>query len=107
VAVVDPKADIQRVAGKFALLLAGCYVLVVFGMIVSTVGGEPIPLIGWPILLIPAAAFVPSIVDSVNLLRTRDEAQRSKLWRRCLLMAVIGIVLTVAAVVSVERITVV
>jgi hypothetical protein len=57
------------------------------------------------LLLIPAAAFVPSARDAIRLLRTDDLGEASRLWRRSLLLAVIGMALTVASAISVERIT--
>jgi cytochrome b561 len=102
--VVSPKLEMQRTAGKLAIFLAGIYVLVVFGLIVSTATGNPIPLVGWPIALVPAAAFVYSFIDAVKLHRTADVDESTRLWRRSLLYAVIGSALTIAAVVIINKI---
>ena len=101
--VVSPKLEMQRTAGKLAIFLAGIYLLVLFSMVVSTLGGDPVPLLGWPMALIPAAAFVYSFIDAVKLHRTTDEEEAKRLWRRSLFYAVIGAVLTVAAVVIINR----
>lgn len=103
--MVSPKLDMQRAAGKLAIFLAGVYALVLFGLVVSTASGDPIPLVGWLIALVPAAAFVYSFVDAVRLHRTVEADQATALWRRCLLYAVIGTVLAVGAVVLINRIT--
>jgi hypothetical protein len=95
----------QRSAGKLTFFLAGIYLMVLFGVVVSTASGSPIPLLGWPILLLPAAAFVYSIIDAVRLHRTSDIATTTRLWRRSLLLAVIGTGVMVLAVVITNRIT--
>ncbi|WP_306215024.1 hypothetical protein [Actinoplanes sp. RD1] len=100
----DPKLEMQRLAGKVAFLLAGVYLIILFSAVVSTATGAPIPLIGWPLLLIPAAAFVPSVIGGVKLHRTTDAAVLSGLWWRSLGMAVAGLALAVAAVLIVGRI---
>ena len=103
--MVSPKLEMQRTAGKLAFFLAGVYLLVIFGLVVSTATGNPIPLLGWPIALVPAAAFVYSCIDAVKLHRTADNAESTRLWRRSLFYAVIGAVLTVAAIIIINRIT--
>jgi hypothetical protein len=60
-------------------------------------------MIAWPILLLPAAAFVPAVLDAFRLHRTTEAAARTKLWRRRLLYAVIGMVLLVVTALMVER----
>jgi hypothetical protein len=102
--VVNPKLEMQRLAGKVAFLFAGVYLLILFSAVVTTSTGAPIPLVGWPLLLIPAAAFVPSFVEGVKLHRTTDAAVLSRLWWRSLGMAAIGLVLAVTAVIIVGRI---
>jgi hypothetical protein len=103
--VVSPKLDMQRAAGKLAIFLVGVYALVLFGLVVSTVSGDPIPLVGWPIALVPAVAFVHSVVDAVRLHRTAEPERTAALWRRSLLYAVIGSVLAVVAVLIINGIT--
>ena len=103
--MVSPKLELQRTAGKLAFFLTGIYLLVVFGLAVSTATGNPIPLLGWPMVVVPATAFVYSVIDAVKLHRTTDNAESTRLWRRSLLYAVIGMTLTVAAVIVINRIT--
>jgi hypothetical protein len=102
--VVSPKLEMQRTAGKLAFFLAGAYLIVLFGLAVTTATGNPIPLVGWPIALVPAAAFVYSSIDAVKLHQTEDDATAKHLWRRSLFYAVIGTALMVAAVVVINRI---
>lgn len=102
--MINPKLEMQRLAGKFAFLFAGVYLIIVFSAVVTTATGAPIPLVGWPLLLIPAAVFVPSFVEGVKLHRTTDAVVLSRLWWRSLGLAVIGMALAVAAVIIVERI---
>jgi hypothetical protein len=102
--VVDPKLEMQRLAGKFAFLFAGVYLIILFGAVVTTTKGDRIPLIAWPLLLLPAAAFGPSVLDAVKLHRTSDRAVLARLWWHSLGLAVIGMLLVVAAVIIVGRI---
>ncbi len=92
----------QRTAGKLAMFLSGVYVLVLFSLVLSTIMGNRIPLLGWPIALVPAAAFVVSFLDAVKLHRTSRSADAARLWRRSLLYAVIGSILTVGAVAIID-----
>jgi hypothetical protein len=55
--VVSQKLEMQRAAGKFAFLLAGVYLLTILALVVSAATGEPIPPVGLPMMLVPAAAF--------------------------------------------------
>ncbi|WP_229070820.1 hypothetical protein [Actinoplanes sp. DH11] len=103
--MVSSRLDMQRGAGKFAIFLTGVYLLVIFGLVVSTTTGYSIPLLGWPIMLLPGAAFVVSFLDAVKLHRTADEVQAARLWRRSLLYAVAGTALLIAAVVIINGIT--
>jgi len=103
--VINPTLEMRRLVGKFAFFFAGVYLLVLFGAGVSTATGEPLPLLAWPLLLLPAAAFVPAVMDGFRLHRTTDSAAMKALWRRCLLFIVIAMVLLVATALMVERMT--
>ncbi|GAA5192653.1 hypothetical protein GCM10023322_52740 [Rugosimonospora acidiphila] len=103
--MVNPTLEMRRLAGKFAFFFAGVYVLVLFGAVVSETSGAPLPLLGWPLLLLPAAAFVISVIDAVRLHRTTDADVMRSLWRRCMLYTAIGMVLLVASALAVERMT--
>ena len=95
--MIDPGLEMRRLAGKFALLFAGVYALGVFGAAIAAATGPGIPLWGWLLLPLPTIAFLPSVRDAVRLHRTTDAAQMTTLWRRCLLLAVVGMALFVAA----------
>jgi hypothetical protein len=101
--LVSPKLDMQRSVGKFSIFLVGVYLLVILSFVVSAVSGSPIPLLGWPIALIPGAAFAYAFIDAVRLHRVSDEAEAARLWRRSLLFAVIGAVLLTGAVMMINR----
>jgi hypothetical protein len=102
--VVNPKVEMQRLAGKFAFLFAGVYLIILFSAVVSAATGDPIPLIGWALLLIPATAFIPSFLEGVRLHRTTDAAALSQLWWRSLGLAAVGLALAVGAVLIIGRI---
>jgi hypothetical protein len=62
----------QQRAGKLAFF-CGIYLIIVFGAAVTTATGEPIPVMGWPLLLIPAAAsFRHSSTASSRVRRSRE-----------------------------------
>jgi hypothetical protein len=88
--MVDPLLEMRRLAGKFALFLAGCYALVLGSMIIGVFIGGPIPLFEWFLMPIPAAAFVPAVMDAVKLHRTTEPDRLKMLWRRSLGFAVVG-----------------
>jgi 4-hydroxybenzoate polyprenyltransferase len=98
------QVDLRWYSSALAFFLAGVYLLVVFALVVTTVTGNPIPLVGWPVALVPAVVFVYSSIDAVKLHRTTDDAESKVLWRRSLLLAVMGAVLTAAVVVIINRI---
>lgn len=103
--MVNPTVEMRRLVGKFAFFFAGVYLLVLFGAVVSTGTGAPLPLVAWPLLLLPAAALVPAVLDGLRLHRIADPAVMKALWRRCLLFIAIAVVLLVAAAAMVERMT--
>jgi hypothetical protein len=94
--VIDPVLEMRRLAGKFALFLAGVYALVMYVTIVSVSHGNPLPVLEWVLLPLPALAFVPSVVDAVRLHRTKEPAKMKVLWRRSLALAVLGTVVLFA-----------
>jgi hypothetical protein len=103
--VVDPALEMRRVVGKLAFLFAGVYLIVLFGAVFSAAIGKRLPLVAWPLMLIPAAAFVPAVVDGFRLHLTEDPTAMKALWPRCLLYSGIGMVLFIATAFAVERIT--
>jgi hypothetical protein len=100
---VNPTTEMQRLVGKFALLFAFVYVLVLLGGVIALVRGSSLPLISWALILLPAAAFVPSVVDAVRLHQTTDPDRMKQLWRRCALYSLIGIVLLATTAIILER----
>ncbi|GID29131.1 hypothetical protein [Paractinoplanes brasiliensis] len=95
--VEEAKLTLRRVVGKFALLFAFIYLLALLAVFITAYQGDEVPVSTW-LLLVPAGvAFVPAVVDAVNLHRTEDPVRLSKLWKRCGLLAVSGMVLLVAS----------
>ncbi len=103
--MINPGLEMHRLAGKFAVLLAGVYLLVVFGAIVAASTGDNPPLVAWLLLPLPAFAFTPSVLDALRLHRTTDPSVTRTLWRRCLLLAAVGLVLLVAAALTLGRVS--
>ncbi|MEU4156463.1 hypothetical protein [Actinoplanes sp. NPDC026670] len=93
----EAKLILARLVGKFTLLFAFFYFLALLTDVVLLFKGDPPPPIAW-LLLIPAGfAFVPGVIDAVNLHRTTDGQRLSRLWRRCGLLGVAGMALLVGA----------
>lgn len=95
--------EMRRLVGKFALLLAFIYVLVLMAGAFRAVRGPELPALGWALFLLPGVAFVPAVMEAVRLHRTSDPERMMALWRRCALFTVIGVALVVVAVVVVGR----
>src|SRR5690242_17743270 len=93
----------RRLAGKFALFLAGVYGLVVVGAITQLVRGVGHSVWFWSFLVVPAAAFGPAVLAAVRLHRTEEPSVVARLWRESLLYGVAGTALLVAAAVAVHR----
>lgn len=94
----------RRLVGKLALLIAFVYLLVLVGGIITLAQHTSVSVITWPLLAIPAAAFGPAVVDAVQLHRTSDPDRMKKLWRRCGLYALIGLVLLIADAVLLNQV---
>jgi len=101
--VTQPATEMRRLVGKFALLFAFIYVLVLMAGVFRAVRGPELPALGWVLFLLPGAAFVPAVMDAVRLHRTSDPERMTALWRRCALYSVIGVVLVVSTVASISK----
>jgi hypothetical protein len=89
--------EMRRLVGKFALLFAFVYVLVLVGGVITLVQRVSAPWITWPLIIVPAAAFVPAVLDAVSLHRTADPGRTKLLWRRCGLLTLVGAALVAVA----------
>ena len=89
--------EMRRLVGKVALLIAFAYLLVLFGEVITLVQKTATPAVTWPLLILPAVAFVPSVTYAVQLHRTSDPDRMKILWPRCGLYALIGLALLIAA----------
>jgi len=103
--MMDPALEMRRLAGKFALFLAGVYVLVMFVVMVAVSRGIRLAVVEWLLLPLPAFAYAPSVVDAVRLHRTVEATRMKILWRRSLGLAVLGTVLLFAEAAVVERVS--
>jgi len=70
--VTRPAAEMRLLVGKFALLLAFVYVLVLMSGLFRAVRGPELPVLGWVLFLLPGVAFVPAVMEAVRLHRTRS-----------------------------------
>ncbi|GAA2679630.1 hypothetical protein [Actinoplanes palleronii] len=96
--VDEAKLMLKRLVGKFAFFFAVIYFLLAFAGVVRLAQGDHVPLSTW-LLLIPAGVvFVLAVIDGINLHRFSDSDRLGKLWRRCGILTVSGVVLLVLAV---------
>jgi len=95
--VNQPRLEMQRLVGKFALLFAFIYFLILFGVVMFLAQGESFVLLSLVLILLPAAAVVPAVTYAVRLHLTTEPARLTDLWRRCAVYAISGLVLTVLA----------
>lgn len=102
--VEEAKLTLQRLVGKFALLFAFIYALMVAAGFIRVFQGDRVPVSTWLLLILPGIAFVPAVRDAVGLHRTTDPARLGLLWKRCGLSAVAGMALLVIVAFTVEGI---
>ncbi|MFU8850723.1 hypothetical protein ACNAW0_07025 [Micromonospora sp. SL1-18] len=93
--MIDPTLEMRRLAGKVAVLLAGVYLLVVFGVAVAAATGDGVPWWGWLLLPLPAFSFIPSVTAAARLHRTTDPDRARMLWRRSFILAGVGLGLVI------------
>lgn len=96
--------EMRRLVGKFALLLAIAYVLILFGGVMALAQGTDFPVVTYPLVVLPAVAFVPAVIDAVRLHRTADAVRTKALWRRSALSSLIGVALLIAIAVMVNQV---
>jgi hypothetical protein len=104
VVVTQPAAELRRLVGKFALLFAFIYLLFLMTGVFRAIRGPSLAVEGWPLFLIPGAAFVPAVVNAVRLHRTSDPDRLKTLWPRCAAFTVAGMVLIVAGTIAISKI---
>ncbi|BCY09209.1 hypothetical protein [Actinoplanes sp. L3-i22] len=91
----------QRLVGKVAFLLTFIYIMILISGAARLVSGVETNPVVWGLFLLPAAAFVPAMIDAVKLHRTSDPDSLKPLWRHCALYTVIGLVLLIATAYSI------
>jgi len=72
--VEDPALRLRKVIGKFVLLLAGVWVMILIASIASAAqpGSVDVPVFNWVMALGPGFALVPGAYVSLKLLRSHD-----------------------------------
>jgi hypothetical protein len=104
VVVTQPATELRRLVGKFALLFAFSYLLFLMAGVFRAIRGPALPVEGWPLFLLPGAAFVPAVIEAVRLHRTSDPDRLKALWPRCAAYTIAGVVLIVAGTVAISKI---
>jgi hypothetical protein len=99
----DPVRELQLVVGKVALLLTFVYILALVTAVMGIATGNRLPVLGYAFLLMPAVAFFISARDAIRLHRTADPDRARALWHNCALYGGIGLILLIAAGVSLNH----
>jgi hypothetical protein len=91
--VTQTADDMRRLAGKFVLFFAGCWLLVVFGAVLGLTRGDSFPPLNWIFILLPGTAFVPAVYFAVKLHLIKDPALLRAWWPKTLVYGGAGLVL--------------
>lgn len=59
--MIDPAAELRRWVGKLAFLLSGVYTALLFAGAAAAAAGNGLPVLAWPPLLVPGAAFAAAL----------------------------------------------
>jgi hypothetical protein len=101
--VAGPATDARRALGKLALFLAGVWgLLLMIGIIVAVQGTLDIPVITWPLLLVPGFAFVPAAYYAIKLHQVDGPADEKTLLGKAWLYAAIGLILGIVVIVIIN-----
>jgi hypothetical protein len=87
----------RRIVGKFVLLLAGAWLVVLLAGIGGIINGAAIPWENWGIILIPGCAFVPATYFAVKLHMTTDPEQLKQFLQKAVIYGLAGLVLLIGA----------
>jgi hypothetical protein len=103
--VSSPGTDARRALGKLALFLAGVWaLLLVIGIAVAAQGTLNIPVITWPLLIVPGFAFAPAAFYVIKLHQTEDTIMEKSLLGKAWSYAAAGLALGVAVVVILNHV---
>ncbi|MEV6487084.1 hypothetical protein AB0M20_00390 [Actinoplanes sp. NPDC051633] len=100
----DPAVRLRKVVGKFVLLLAGVWVIVlVAGVVLLASSDAEVNPLSWAMILLPGCALVPGAVISLRLLRSDDPEQVSSLWVKSAIYGVAGLVIGIGSFVAIAQ----
>ena len=101
----DLKTTWRRVGGNFVLLLAGCWILVLIGVLAAaTSGNSGIPLINWLTVIVPGFALIPASYYAVKFRRISDPEEATSVWNKCALYGCLGLILGIVTALSLNEI---
>ncbi|GLW33362.1 hypothetical protein [Actinoplanes regularis] len=95
--VEEAKLGLKRTVGKFALLFASIYLMAIIALFITLHQGDEVPVTTWLLMIPPGVAFAPAVLDAINLHRAQEPDRLRRLWKRCGILAVTGMVLLVVA----------
>jgi hypothetical protein len=98
--MAEPLVELRRTAGGFALLLSFVYALGLVAAVIAMIRHLRFPVSGYVLLFLPLIVFVPSTVAAVQLHQTEDSDRTKAIWRRSLLLALIGTAMWISVVIA-------
>ncbi len=101
----DPALRLRKVVGKFVLVLAGVWVMIVIAVVatLSQDDGSSIPALNWILALLPGCALVPGAILSVRLVRSDDQARIKDLWVKSAIYGVAGVAIGIGSFIALAQ----
>lgn len=89
--------EARRLIGKVVLFLALCWLVVLIAGVSGALQGASFKPMNVALAIIPGVAFLPAAFYSVQLHRTSDATQITRLWPKALVFGTVGLALLVGA----------
>lgn len=101
----DPALQLRKVVGKFVLLLAGVWAMLLIAAValLPRDNGVGLPGMNWMMAVLPGCALVPGAYVSMRLLRTDEPDRISELWIQAAIYGVAGVAIGISSVVALVK----
>ena len=101
----DSAIRLRRLVGKFVLLLASVWLMILIAVVVALAQGDvEIPALNWVTVLLPGCALVPGAYLSIKLLRSQKIEQINDLWVRSGIYGAFGLLIGIVAFVELVQV---
>jgi hypothetical protein len=103
--VDDPVSRLRKLVGKFVLLLAGVWFMILIAVAVALVQGNvKIPALNIVTAIVPGCALVPGAYLSVKLLRSRSPELIKERWVKPGIYGASGLLIGIVAFVALVQV---